>query len=456
MGGRSSTGTGPQRGLAWLWCVWAVATVVGLLWFVWPLLVDEPPEQFLPGPTSHGHHQIEMACGACHSDAFGGGEVLQSACISCHGDELKAVRDSHPKAKFTNPRNADRIEQLDARYCVTCHVEHQPDKTEHMGVTMPEDFCYECHQDVAEVRPSHEGMGFDTCASSGCHNFHDNQALYEDFLLEHASEPMFKEVAAIVAKNAPQYHRQLPPVTVADAPAQIDSAPEVLSDWQHSGHAQAGVNCSSCHADPEAAADAPSWVASPDHTVCASCHSEESRGFLAGKHGMRLAQGLPAMTVAEARIPMHADSAHLELSCNSCHSPHAFDVQRAAVDSCVGCHNSNHVQNFANSPHAGLTENPAQPGSEQVTCATCHMPRTTLPNGRVVVEHNQNANLRPNEKMLRGVCMNCHSLSFSIDALADPALIDSNFKGRPSVHIPSVDMAVERDKNRAVKPSLYN
>ena len=53
-------------------------------------------------------------------------------------------------------------------------------------------------------------------------------------------------------------------------------------------------------------------------------------------------------------------------------------------------------------------------------------------------------NLQPNEKMIRGVCMKCHGLSFSIDALADPVLIERNFQGQPSRHVESVDMAVRR------------
>jgi hypothetical protein len=43
--------------------------------------------------------------------------------------------------------------------------------------------------------------------------------------------------------------------------------------------------------------------------------------------------------------------------------------------------------------------------------------------------------------MIRPVCMNCHGLGFSIDALADPALINNNFSGQPSIHIESMDMA---------------
>jgi len=80
-------------------------------------------------------------------------------------------------------------------------------------------------------------------------------------------------------------------------------------------------------------------------------------------------------------------------------------------------------------------------------CATCHMPRLkkmTAGKNIIRVDHNQNANLRPNEKMIRPVCMQCHSLEFSIDALADTKLINNNFSGTPAVHIESIDWALKR------------
>ena len=65
---------------------------------------------------------------------------------------------------------------------------------------------------------------------------------------------------------------------------------------------------------------------------------------------------------------------------------------------------------------------------------------------RVLVQHNQNATLRPNDKMLRGACLNCHGLAFSLDALADAALVERNFAGRPAVHVKSVEMALEAER----------
>lgn len=85
------------------------------------------------------------------------------------------------------------------------------------------------------------------------------------------------------------------------------------------------------------------------------------------------------------------------------------------------------------------------PEGSGVSCATCHMPRVAVDVNdwlrRTVVQHNQNANLVPNEKMIRSSCLNCHGLPFAIDSLADQELINNNFRGKPQVHIESVDLA---------------
>jgi len=64
------------------------------------------------------------------------------------------------------------------------------------------------------------------------------------------------------------------------------------------------------------------------------------------------------------------------------------------------------------------------------------------------VQHNQNLNLRPNEKMLRNVCLDCHTLSFSLDALADRDLIKNNFASKPARHVASIEMAQQRALER--------
>ncbi len=410
---------------------------------------------FLPGATSDGHYQIEASCGSCHTP-FGG--VRQEACLNCHAAELAAADDSHPEKKFTDPRNADRVAKLDARKCIVCHVEHRPEVTGAMGVSLPADYCYECHAAVAEERPTHKGMAFDTCAAAGCHNFHDNRALYADFLVRHGlDEPDTAGAGALPARAARavlDFAERLP-LTAADAdgPAPSDSArsdsapsdPATVDAWAASAHASGGVACTDCHRPGGAP-----WADKPPREVCRDCHKAEFQGFAAGKHGMRFSVGLPAMSPSEARLPMRRDSFSKTLDCSSCHDAHAVDTRRAAVDACLSCHADDHSNAYRGSPHFYLWQSEisgeGKPGSG-VSCASCHLPRETrrLSGGeRVFVQHNQNANLRPNEKMLRDVCLSCHGLAFSIDALADPESIGRNFSGRPSRHVPSIDMSLSR------------
>jgi len=435
-----------------IWGLWLSTLLAVAGWYGYRLYAGEQLQAFNPGPLSAGHHQLQQACGACHVSPFGGGPILQQACVDCHGDELKAARDAHPHSKFSDPRNADRLAHLDARYCLACHVEHAPERTRPMGVTQPDDFCVHCHADIAEDRPSHQGMTFDSCASAGCHNYHDNRALYEDFLVKGADQPLLQAIARIAAPaSLEQKHADwAKPASMPqpDAPAEQLNA-QAVADWLASGHAEAGVNCSGCH-QPQGVA----WQIKPALETCQSCHAGEAQGFFAGKHGMRLNPKLPVkltpMRPAWGQLPFTAESAGHELSCTSCHGAHKVDRVVAAVDACLGCHADEHSLAYQGSPHQQLWQaeqhGELAPGSG-VSCASCHLPRETAEvqgQERRLVQHNQNANLRPNEKMLRGVCLDCHGLPFALDALADPMLLQNNFRGAPAQHVPSVDMALER------------
>lgn len=429
-----------------IWLIWLLlsAGLIGFLGF--QLFVEEQKPNFIIGEATHGHHQIELSCSTCHTDPFGGEEVIHDACLGCHQEELKGAHDSHPIKKFNDPRNADRLEKINAISCVTCHGEHKQDQTFSMGVTLPEDFCFECHAEIAENRPSHEGMGFDTCASAGCHNYHDNRALYEDFLLSNSDGPKVKAVAQVLERSGTQNIERKASLTIADADAPIIN-PAHSEAWAQSSHAEAGVNCTGCHE-----ANNQPWQDDPGIAACTSCHQPEEQGFLAGKHGVKLAVGLGKMSPAEGRLSFHKDADNSGLDCASCHDAHNPEPKLAAVESCTSCHNDTHTQNYSSSKHAELWQQEQAgllPAGSGVSCATCHMPReehSEFGEKSVRVQHNQSFNLRPNEKMIRPVCMSCHSLSFSIDALADPTLIKNNFNGLPAQHIPSIEMAIERDK----------
>lgn len=443
------------------WVLWALLSLFCSGFFAFSMFGERQDARlFMPGDTSHGHYQIELACSSCHYENEDGEMGFQEqSCQNCHAKDLEDNHDSHPKAKFTDPRNADRLLALDASRCVTCHTEHNPDRTHAMGVTVPKDYCQKCHQDVAENRPSHQGLGFETCSTSGCHNYHDNTALYEDFLIKHADEPDHKTKFNILLRNvADEKHskdereeisskqdiaEQTTPLRLEDADfsqRQGKATETVLKDWSHSSHAKAGVNCSDCHLGEQKV-----WIDRPSPRQCQSCHEQEVTGFLSGKHGMKFAAGLGYMKPSASHLEFKASRAHQDMTCSSCHSSHSFNTETASFKACISCHNDQHSQQFSKSKHFDLWAEKGHKGG--VSCATCHMPRLKAKGDdeRVYhVQHNQNDNLRPNEKMIRSVCMDCHGLKFSIDALADPELVKRNFIGLPKKHIESIDMATSR------------
>jgi predicted CXXCH cytochrome family protein len=416
--------------------LWALAGLCAVIFFR-----PETRAAFIPGSTTHGHHQIENDCTVCHTPWM---SVKSDACNQCHAEDLKKFRDTHPKSKFTDPRNADRLKNIAADECITCHREHRPAVTHAMGVTQPDDYCFHCHQDIAKDRPTHAGLAFSSCSTAGCHNYHDNTALYEDFIAKRIDEPALKKRPFVVVRET----SPAPATPTAPGPFPAGTDASVLHDWQASAHARAGVDCAACH---QLGDTSKPWIQKPSYDSCSRCHEPEVKGFQAGLHGMRIAAGLSPMTPAMAQLPMKPSAAHRELSCNSCHAPHAYDTRKAAAESCMQCHNDTHTQSYAASPHAKLwaaeLAGTGKPGSG-VSCATCHLARSSRfdenDNKVVSVEHNQNANLRPNEKMIRSVCLDCHGLPMVLDALADRALIDRNFDGPPSVHVESIDLILRR------------
>lgn len=454
-----------------IWLIWLALMLALSVYFTFLLIEGEDKSVFMPGELTGGHHQIGIACDACHGESFSDKDEMQDKCVECHGEQRQKPFDSHPRSKFTDPRNADRLKNIDATYCVSCHVEHKPDLADKTGVTQAKDFCVHCHQEIAEDRPSHKGMEFDTCASAGCHNYHNNRALYTDFLVKHMDEPDVLEKPAVVEKEFASVleeimtypHASYPVKALThkdiDAPAniQVKMDKAISHDWKSTAHAKSGANCTSCHMQAIDGTNKPEWTNTPDHTACETCHDVEVKHFKQGKHGMRLQQNLSAMTPADARLPMKPEAYKKKLDCNSCHQPHRYNLQTAAVDSCLECHNDKHSLAYKDSSHFELWNkelNGELPNGSGVSCATCHMPRVSIDVNdwlrRTVVQHNQNATLTPNEKMIRPVCLNCHGLGFSIDSLADEKLVNNNFNGKPSVHVESIDLA-KQDNIRHLK-----
>ena len=485
-----------------LWGLWIGLTLVIASAAFARLYVAGDRTVFLPGDTAGVHHQIELACETCHtSTPFASQKKIRKdinkTCVSCHKAELKASNDSHPIKKFKNPRMAAYWEKIDARFCTSCHMEHQPEITLAGLVTLPADFCVACHsegdQDVRVNRPSHAELGYETCASAGCHNFHDNRALYEDFLVKHAGQPWLKEAPLHPVEAMARQRTRPDPDEIKQYLAAVqapDHAREtdIERHWAASAHASADVSCAGCHA-PDVEGERPTpeeiavaWIDQPGEAVCASCHRGEAKTFALGRHGMRrhpelakprqakkmlkrlgwsdpsagavatletyLADVAPdgMMRTDDALVALSPEAHGTDLTCNTCHAPHEQDLTFAPVGACLTCHADEHSKSFEGSPHheVWLAELAGGlPAGSGVTCATCHMPKTER-NGLVTTNHNQNDTLRPNEKMIRPTCMECHSLEFAIDALADPGLVASNFSGQPDRHIESIDWATNR------------
>lgn len=454
-----------------LWLIWTFSTISLAAWLTYALPTAESSRPastvFLPGDTTHGHYQIEIKCGVCHNP---GGDVREDSCLGCHADNLKLSHDTHPGSKFRDPQKLPLLEKIDATKCITCHREHVPGQTVTHGLTVPADFCVNCHQDIAEDRPSHRTFEFDSCSSVGCHNYHDNSALYENFLLKHAGErnllddPRVPLRPSRTAGDSDESATTPLTRTDVDAPSRFLEDQTILHEWESTAHAKAGVNCSRCHTTSHQptsgveetgdTADASSghrgvWTSKVNLPVCRECHTEETDGFLAGMHGMRTAADLSPMSPALARLPMNDDSFHRSLDCSSCHPGHRFDTRLASVEACLQCHDDQHSRKYTGSRHYQLWLAEIQgdaPAGSGVSCATCHMPRVEgssvgLTIDAVRVIHNQNWNLEPVEKMIRSVCMNCHGLGFSLNALADPDLKDSCFEGMPEYRLETLDMA---------------
>jgi hypothetical protein len=221
--------------------------------------------------------------------------------------------------------------------------------------------------------------------------------------------------------------------------------------WEGSAHALAEVNCSSCHQDAQTKA----LVAKPTYESCQSCHEAEVETFLLGKHGIRLAEGLTPLTPAMAHLPFKESALDKQMTCNTCHDVHSVNTVPASVDSCLSCHNDTHSLNYDRSKHAQLFAeegNLARPTAESVTCATCHLPRQEA--GDVVsVNHNNTFVLKPRDRMVKEVCLNCHGLEYSFNSIFDDELVEANFDRPPDLELRTIELMHELEKKRSGNPS---
>lgn len=223
---------------------------------------------------------------------------------------------------------------------------------------------------------------------------------------------------------------------------------QIQQQWQGSVHALAEVNCSSCHQNEETK----KFIVKPNQESCNSCHEQSVDTFLLGKHGIRTLEGLSPLTPAMAHLPMKATSLDRQLDCNSCHNVHSVNTYEASVDSCLSCHNDNHSRNYKNSPHAQIFREIGtlpRPNAESVTCATCHLPRQS--GDEVLVNHNNTYTLKPRDRMVKEVCMNCHGVEHAYNSIFDDELVEANFARPPNQEMQTFKLVRDLEKKRSSK-----
>ena len=239
-----------------------------------------------------------------------------------------------------------------------------------------------------------------------------------------------------------------PGVALADNITQTQLQ-EIERQWQGSVHALSEVNCSSCHQNEETKA----FIAHPTEESCRSCHENSVDTFLLGKHGIRTLEGLSPLTPTMAHLPMKASSLEQQMNCNTCHNVHTVDTYQASVDSCLTCHSDNHSLNYKNSPHAQIFRQIGtlpRPNADSVTCATCHLPRE-VSGETILVNHNNTYTLKPRDRMVKEVCMNCHGVEHAYNSIFDDELVEANFARPPNQELLTFKLVRDLEKKRSSK-----
>lgn len=239
-----------------------------------------------------------------------------------------------------------------------------------------------------------------------------------------------------------------PSVALADSISKAQLQ-KIEQQWQTSAHALADVNCSSCHLNGETK----KFVPKPTEESCRSCHENSVDTFLLGKHGIRTLEGLSPLTPAMAHLPMKDGVADMQMNCNTCHNVHTVDTYQASVDSCLTCHSDRHSLNYKNSPHAKIFREIGtlpRPDKNSVTCATCHLPRVKSGDS-ILVNHNNTYTLKPGDRMVQEVCMNCHGVEHAYNSIFDDELGSANFARPPNQKLPTFQLVRDLEKKRSSK-----
>lgn len=182
--------------------------------------------------------------------------------------------------------------------------------------------------------------------------------------------------------------------------------PNIVTDWELSGHSKAGVDCSACHGDLHKTDQDTTRAKIPTPETCSPCHGTKVEQFKKGKHSyawsaqwamptahwqpMALMEGkkgcggchkIGLKTAEEIKGLKDKGDIFGIASCDACHTRHTFSVKEAKQpQACQTCHMGiDHAQweMFSSSKHGVrflLKQNKTLPETAAApTCQTCHM-----------------------------------------------------------------------------------
>ena len=343
-----------------LWPIWTALSALLLAGMSYAMLKGEDRTLFMPGPLTAGHHQLELACTACHQrHAFSAEQARRPEnCGKCHLGPDHPQKEIYEESKhgiafFANvdamnldsPKWIVGEDYTAAPTCATCH--RQIDSV---------------HRKVIEGRLwTEEPHKIPACVD--CHAPHKIRRVF------------YPE--GLANKDCLTCHGQPDLAMLRNG----ESVSLYIDELAFSSSAHAGTACAQCHTDVTVAMErACATIQSP--VDCSICHAEQVTDYEGSTHG----------TLHAARDP---DAP----SCQDCHAKHATiskelptspTYARNVPKLCGQCHRSGEqvasridtelddiVGSYEDSVHgralidAGLIVT--------ATCADCHGAHSALP-----------------------------------------------------------------------------
>ena len=188
--------------------------------------------------------------------------------------------------------------------CLACHV-LEPQKADLAPSTPKNSSCYTCHQGLTRFRQVHGPASLWNCL--GCHD----------------------------AKSSPAKYATPVPVRDLCYGCHTDQRDYFFSSLYQHGPTSTGM-CTICH-NPHAS-DNEFWLKKPPWDLCTTCHAEKA----SGRHIIAWGPSGDSHPTRGRPDPMKPER---ELSCRSCHNPHASNAPKlwnfdatTAYQLCWTCH----------------------------------------------------------------------------------------------------------------------